>query len=320
MAEVLFCHHAQGLTDGIRAFADKLRQAGHTVHTPDTYDGKTFATVEEGIAYAREVGFEEIQRRGVRAAEGLPAELVYMGVSMGVMAAQLLAQTRAGARGAVLLEGCVPPERRIQYGGGSLDVRPVDWEAEGASARREARVAPFAIDATEMTVHRWQPCVASGACRSLAAKDPSTALEPGRPVTGVTPEEAMRACRFYGGRLPSGDEWVFASAGLEVRRFPWGQTGLVCRRAVFGLVAGPCARGAVGPEIAGTRPDGASPEGALDLVGNVAEWTLEADGSFAARGGSYASRVAADVKSWSVERPRGASPTIGFRCAYDVAE
>jgi formylglycine-generating enzyme required for sulfatase activity len=218
------------------------------------------------------------------------------------------------------LEGCVPPERRIEFRGGTLDVRPVDWEAEGVGARREARVAPFAIDATEMTMHRWQPCVASGACRSLAAKDPHTALEPGRPITGVTPEEAMRACRFYGGRLPSGDEWVFAAAGVEARRFPWGPTGLVCRRAVFGLVAGPCARGAVGPEIAGTRPDGATPEGVLDLVGNVAEWTVETDGSFVARGGSYASRVAADVKSWSVERPRGAAPTIGFRCAYDVAE
>lgn len=109
MAEVLLLHHAQGLTEGIRAFADRLRKAGHTVHTPDVYDGRTFATLDEGLAYAQQVGFGELQERGVRAADGLPSELVYVGVSLGVMAAQRLAQTRAGARGAVLLEGCVPP-------------------------------------------------------------------------------------------------------------------------------------------------------------------------------------------------------------------
>jgi dienelactone hydrolase len=109
MADVLLQHHAQGLTDGVRAFADRLRKAGHTVHTPDLYDGKTFATLDEGLAYARQVGFGEVQERGVRAADGLPAELVHIGISLGVMPAQLLAQTRAGARGAVLIEGCVPP-------------------------------------------------------------------------------------------------------------------------------------------------------------------------------------------------------------------
>jgi dienelactone hydrolase len=109
MADVLLLHHAQGLTEGVRAFADRLRQAGHTVHTPDLYDGKTFPTLDEGLAYARQVGFGELQQRGVGSAEGLAAELVYIGISLGVMSAQQLAQTRAGARAAVLLEACVPP-------------------------------------------------------------------------------------------------------------------------------------------------------------------------------------------------------------------
>jgi dienelactone hydrolase len=109
MAGVLVLHHAQGLTEGIRAFADQLRQAGHTVHTPDVYDGKIFPTLDEGVAYAQQVGFAEIRNRGVRSADGLPAGLVYIGFSLGVMAAQQLAQTRAGARGAVLIEACVPP-------------------------------------------------------------------------------------------------------------------------------------------------------------------------------------------------------------------
>jgi dienelactone hydrolase len=101
-------HHAQGLTHGIQTFAERLRQAGHTVHTPDLYDGRTFPTLDEGLAYAQEIGFGVVQERGVRSADGLPAELVYVGFSLGVMPAQQLAQTRAGARGAVLLEACVP--------------------------------------------------------------------------------------------------------------------------------------------------------------------------------------------------------------------
>jgi len=109
MAEVLLFHHAQGLTGGVLALADQLRQAGHSVHTPDMYDGNTFPALDDGVDYARQVGFGEILRRGVGSADGLPAELWYIGISLGVMPAQQLAQTRAGARGAVLLEACVPP-------------------------------------------------------------------------------------------------------------------------------------------------------------------------------------------------------------------
>ncbi len=108
MAELVLFHHAQGLTPGVVAFTDELRRAGHTVHTPDLYDGRTFATLEEGMAYAEEIGFGEVIERGVRAVEGLPAALVYAGFSLGVLPAQKLAQTRAGARGALLFYSCVP--------------------------------------------------------------------------------------------------------------------------------------------------------------------------------------------------------------------
>jgi len=108
MAEVVVFHHAQGLTPGVIAFADELRRAGHTVHTPDVYEGRTFATVDEGVGHAGEIGFGEVLERGARAVEALPADLVYAGFSLGVMPAQKLAQTRAGARGALLLQGCVP--------------------------------------------------------------------------------------------------------------------------------------------------------------------------------------------------------------------
>lgn len=108
MAEVVLYHHALGQTPGFLEFADELRRAGHTVHAPDLYRGRTFDTGDTGIAFARELGFGQILEAGVRAADALPNEVVYAGFSLGVMPAQRLAQTRAGARGALLLHGCVP--------------------------------------------------------------------------------------------------------------------------------------------------------------------------------------------------------------------
>lgn len=108
MAEVLLFHHAQGLTPGVIAFADALHQAGHTVHTPDLFDGRCFDSIEKGLAFVREQGFAALIERGVQTANGLPSELVYAGFSLGVLPAQMLAQTRAGARGALLFYSCVP--------------------------------------------------------------------------------------------------------------------------------------------------------------------------------------------------------------------
>jgi dienelactone hydrolase len=108
MAEVLLFHHAQGRTPGFLAFADQLREAGHTVHTPDLYDGRSFSSLEEGVGYAEEVGFGEIIEAGSRIADELPNEIVYAGFSLGVLPAQKLAQTRSGARGALLFHSCVP--------------------------------------------------------------------------------------------------------------------------------------------------------------------------------------------------------------------
>lgn len=109
MVDVFVYHHVQGLTPGVVAFADELRAAGHTVHTPDLFEGRTFATIEDGMTYARQAGFEVLLDRGVAAAEALTAEgRVYAGFSMGVMPAQKLAQTRADARGALLFHACLP--------------------------------------------------------------------------------------------------------------------------------------------------------------------------------------------------------------------
>ena len=116
MAEVLLFHHAQGVTPGISAFSDQLRAAGHTVHVPDLFDGRTFDSIDEGMAFIKDQGFDALRERGVRAADGLPAELVYAGFSFGVTIAQQLAQTRAGARGALLFYACVPISGEWAFG------------------------------------------------------------------------------------------------------------------------------------------------------------------------------------------------------------
>lgn len=108
LAQVLLFHHAQGLTPGVRAFADRLRAAGHIVHAPDLFDGRTFRSIDEGLAYIAQVGFDAMRERGVRVADELPSELVYAGFSFGVLPAQKLAQTRPGARGALLFHSCLP--------------------------------------------------------------------------------------------------------------------------------------------------------------------------------------------------------------------
>lgn len=108
MAEIVLYHHAHGLTEGVKAFAEELRQAGHTVHVPDLYEGQTFGTLDEGLDYAQRTGFGVIRERGVAAVEGLGDALIYAGFSLGGMPAQQLAQTRPGAKGALLFHSCVP--------------------------------------------------------------------------------------------------------------------------------------------------------------------------------------------------------------------
>ncbi len=116
MAEVLLFHHAQGLTPGVVAFADELRAAGHTVHTPDLFDGQTFGSIDEGMTHIKATGFDELRARGVRTADDLPNELVYAGMSFGESIAQELAQTRPGARGAILMYSAIPISGEWAFG------------------------------------------------------------------------------------------------------------------------------------------------------------------------------------------------------------
>ena len=195
---------------------------------------------------------------------------------------------------------CVLPEQRLHFAAGATHFGAPDWEG-AAESPRDVSVAAFDLDQAEVTIARFRSCANAGKCPKIPAD-----AEPGRPVRNVSPAEASAFC-------------AFAAAGAAGRRYPWGNTGLVCRRASFGMLRGPCTQGATGPDLAGARPDGASPDGALDLAGNVAEWTHEKDGSFVARGGSYRSEMASELKSWAFEARQTRAPHVGFRCAYAPA-
>ena len=143
MAEVLLFHHALGPTEGLHAFANELRHAGHTVHMPDLFEGRTFDSIEDGVGYAGEVGWDEIMARGQRAVESLTNELVYGGFSLGVLPAQWLAQTRPGAKGALFFSSCVPVAEFGTWPAGvpaqihGMDADPIFMEEGDVDAARE---------------------------------------------------------------------------------------------------------------------------------------------------------------------------------------
>ena len=148
MTEVVLYHHVQGLTEGVRSFADELQQAGHTVHTPDLFDGRRFDTIEEGMAFAGEAGFGALAERGVAAAQGINPEAVYAGFSLGVMVAQQLAQTRPGARGALLMYSCLPVS---EFGAAWPDGVPVQVHGKDADPffAEDVEAARALVDSTD---------------------------------------------------------------------------------------------------------------------------------------------------------------------------
>jgi hypothetical protein len=266
-------------------------------------------------------------RRGLRCCPGAvspdrPASLCAFGPPGGACPGGLIPTIR----------GCDAPARSVvEVPATTVTVGPSDWEAEGRVRPRTLHTAAFAIDRFEVSIGglRCPTCPIALAARYEDGTDPA------RAASGVTLAESRAVCKERGGRLPTEDEWIVAAAGDRPRRYPWGDTGAVCRRAAWGLVAGPCGSGATGPDTVGAHPDGASPLGIHDLAGNVAEWVEAvepAPGGRAAggeaprealgvvRGGSYATDLASELRTWARrEVPASAhDPTIGFRCAFDA--
>jgi formylglycine-generating enzyme required for sulfatase activity len=167
---------------------------------------------------------------------------------------------------------------------------------------RTVEVRAFWLDAYEATIE--------GGADSARAR------------SGVSLEEALAYCRARGDRLPTEDEWLVAAAGTGNRRYPWGDTGAVCRRAAWGLAEGPCAHGASGPDSVGAHPDGRTPLGVEDMAGNVAEWVVTANGRGVARGGSWRTALATELRTWARLEVDAVAhdDRVGVRCAKDASQ
>jgi formylglycine-generating enzyme required for sulfatase activity len=204
---------------------------------------------------------------------------------------------------------CDAPDVRITIPATILQVGASDWEAEGRVAPRVVHAGPFSLDAFEATV---------GHLSSVKVADAA------RAASGLTRQEAAAYCAKRGGRLPTEDEWLVASSGAAGTRYPWGETGAVCRRAAWGLASGPCAwAGESGPDTVGAHVAGDTPSGLHDVAGNVAEWVAPDVGSpdvGIARGGSWQSSLATEIRTWARLEldPSRPDPRVGVRCAYDV--
>jgi formylglycine-generating enzyme required for sulfatase activity len=206
------------------------------------------------------------------------------------------------------LHGCDAPEVRIRFEGATVTVGPSDWEAEGRVQARSIHAGAFRIDAFEVTRGQWGDAPDGDAVRA---------------ASGMTRDEAQAFCAARGGRLPTEDEWIVAAASAvnPPRRYPWGETGAVCRRAAWGLERGPCARSGQGPDTVGAHADGDSPRGLHDVAGNVAEWVAAEPARpdvGVLKGGSWRSDLATDLRIWArVElSPHARDPSAGLRCAY----
>ncbi len=206
---------------------------------------------------------------------------------------------------------CDAPDLKIRIPLTEVMVGPSDWEAEGRVPPRQVRAGPFDIDAFEVTDAKLR-------CPSCLHPSASfDAADAARAASNVTRTEAADFCRQRGGRLPTDDEWLVAATGAQGKRYPWGDTGAVCRRAAFGLLAGPCGTGATGPDTVGAHPLGDTPLGVHDLAGNVAEWV--ASDRPTVRGGSWKTGLATELRTWAKEELASEGvrdPRVGFRCVY----
>ena len=207
--------------------------------------------------------------------------------------------------------GCDAPDVRVRVPGATFTIGPSDWEAEGRVPPRTIETGAFYIDAFETTV-----------ARIGARSTPDGA----RAASALSRAAASAYCASRGGRLPTDDEWLAAaSSGApsgSVSRYPWGDTGAVCRRAAWGLARGPCSERGAGADTVGAHPTGDTALGLHDMAGNVAEWVVDPSRPALgiARGGSWSTELATELRTWSRLElsPNAMDPRVGVRCAYDA--
>ena len=220
---------------------------------------------------------------------------------------------------------------------------------DGEENERPAHIVtikPFFLDQTEVTNEQYQKFVASGHAAPPSWKDGSfPAGNEKSPVTDVTWEDATAYAEWAGKRLPTEEEWEFAARGLNIKYlYPWGEDWL---DNAANVMKSKDDKRQLMP--VGQFPTGASPFGALDLIGNAWEWTaseykeypggkIESLTGFSnvkvLRGGSYQSLggqagqagkiTATSRRGWPAGRgdwPKNTKPDYGqtgFRCAKDA--
>jgi formylglycine-generating enzyme required for sulfatase activity len=207
-------------------------------------------------------------------------------------------------------------------------------------------ISTFDLDRLEVTVARYARCVSAGPCRSPGfPPDDARFARPDLPVTHVGWDDATTYCEWAGGRLPTEAEWEYAARGPEGRTFPWGDlyNPHLANHGSLAADTTDSTDGFVGLAPVGSLPDGATPQGVLDMAGNAAEWVADSyeidiagrpagydpvsqvdprpktiGGYHVVRGGSYD-----DAAMWMRSAARSSTaltrpPAIGFRCAWDV--
>jgi len=126
----------------------------------------------------------------------------------------------------------------------------------------------FYIDKTEVTNAQYRKCVEAGGCDTpVKTTYYDNADYTQHPVVYVSWNDADAYCRWAGKRLPTEAEWEKAARGTDGRTYPWGE-GIDCDHAQYSKCGG-------GTMPVGSKPKGASPYGALDMVGNVWEWVAD---------------------------------------------
>ncbi len=204
----------------------------------------------------------------------------------------------------------------------------IPLNANDARPQHKVATGAFFIDITEVTNAQYQKyCDATGVPTPPHWKDGKFAAEQGEfPVHHVNWYEANAYAKWAGKRLPTEIEWEKAARGTDSRRFPWGND----------WNGNNVVNGGDGPQAVGKRKDGASPYGALDMSGNVNEWTASWFDGYAnaptkqpdfgttlkvVRGGAWWSGESLG-QTWyrEVSRPQARLTMIGFRCVRDAEQ
>jgi formylglycine-generating enzyme len=212
----------------------------------------------------------------------------------------------------------------------------------------EHRVSSVLMDKMEVTVFEYLECVAADACKPAGHGDITYGSDcnsdyPDRqshPINCVSQSDASAYCAWRGGRLPTAWEWVWAAQGRDEKyEFPWGKGGPTCDNSIVPLHSKPTPNNRSSVEVSdhsdgwewpgygcgmdstwpvGSRPRGATRDGVLDMIGNVAEWTATFDeyGSVLVLGGGWTGAVSGIWEDWRLD-PEEKYSTVGFRCVRD---